>query len=55
MQSKRLLSVTLCLLSVLGGWAQRNVYVNEEVNGYNRVRIVNGVDRIDFGRDSLTM
>ena len=55
MQPKRLLPVTLCLLSVLGGWAQRNVYVNEEVNGYNRVRIVNGVDRIDFGRDSLTM
>ena len=34
--------------------AQQNVYIDETVGGHNRVRIVSGVDRIDFGTDSLT-
>ena len=55
MQRTRLILVTLCLLSVMGGRAQRNVYINEEVNGCNRVRIVNDVDRIAFGQDSTTV
>lgn len=46
--------MTLCLLFVANGsWAQRNVYVNETVNGYNRVRIVRGIEKVDFANDSV--
>jgi hypothetical protein len=43
------------MLSVSSIFAQHNVYVNETVDGYNRVRIVNHVDQITFGPDSMTL
>lgn len=52
---KILFYITLCMLSVSSIFAQHNVYVNETVNGYNRVRIVNHVDQIMFGPDSMTL
>lgn len=40
---------TLCLMScALGMSAQHNVYINETVDGYNRVRIVHQVSQVDF-------
>lgn len=57
--------LTLCLLTVaINVWAQRNVYVNEpmqwgervpEEKWYNRVRVFNGVDRIEYRTDSVTL
>ena len=53
---KRILIISIAVwVGVLAASAQRNVYVNENVDGYNRVRIVNGVERIDFGPDSMTV
>ena len=56
--SFRLLTVlmSLCLLGVVNAtWAQQNVYINETVDGYNRVRIVNGVNQIDFNPEKMTL
>ena len=43
------------LLAASSSWAQRNVYINEDFNGYNRVRIVNGVNKIDFAPEGATL
>ena len=56
--SFRILTVlmSLCLLGVVNAtWAQQNVYINETVNGYNRVRIVNSVNQIDFNPEKMTL
>ena len=57
--------LTLCLLlAASNGRAQHNVYVNEplqwgervpEEKWYNRVRIFNGIDKIEYGTDSVTL
>ena len=40
---------TLCLMScALSMSAQHNVYINETVDGHNRVRIMNHVNQVDF-------
>ena len=33
--------------------AQHNIYINETHDGYNRVRIVNDVNQIDFGTEKV--
>lgn len=54
MQSKYKVLVALCLLLVANNnWAQHNVYINQNVNGYNRVHIVKGIERMAFGTDSM--
>ena len=56
MLSKFHFLASMCLLAVANSsWAQHNVYINENVNGYNRVRIVNGIEKIAFGPDSMTV
>lgn len=47
-------SFLVALLLACTASAQQNVYIDETVGGCNRVRIVSGVDRIDFTPDSLT-
>ena len=48
--------MALCLFLVANScWAQRNIYINETVNGYNRVRIVKDIKKIDFGPDTMTV
>lgn len=39
----------------LTAYGQHNVYINETAGGYTRTRIVNGVDRIAFGPERMTM
>ncbi len=54
MQSKYKVLVALCLLFVANNiWAQHNVYINQNVNGYNRVRIFKGIEKMAFGTDSM--
>lgn len=54
MQSKYKVLLALCLFLVASSnWAQHNVYINQNVNGYNRVHIVKGIERMTFGTDSM--
>lgn len=54
MQSKYKVLVALCLLLVANSiWAQHNVYINQNVNGYNRVSIFKGIEKMAFGTDSM--
>lgn len=54
MQSKYKVLVALCLLFVANNiWAQHNVYINQNVNGYNRVSIFKGIEKMAFGTDSM--
>ena len=54
MHSKYKVLVALCLLLVANSiWAQHNVYINQNVNGYNRVRIFKGIEKMAFGTDSM--
>lgn len=50
---KFLVVMYLFLWGTITSWAQYNVYINENVSGYNRVRIINGIDKIDFRPDSM--
>lgn len=48
--------MTFCLLSLANSsMAQQNVYLNEDFDSYNRVRIFNRVDEIAYAPDSLTV
>ena len=54
MQSKYKVLLALCLLLVANSiWAQHNVYINQNVNGHNRVRIFKGIEKMAFGTDSM--
>ncbi len=54
MHSNYKVLVALCLLLVANNiWAQHNVYISQNVNGYNRVRIFKGIERMAFGTDSM--
>lgn len=55
MQGKYRFLVVMYLLSwgVITSRAQHNVYINENASGYNRVRIFNDIERIDFRPDSM--
>lgn len=54
MHSKYKVLVALCLLFVvINIWAQHNVYINQNVNGYNRVHIFKGIEKMAFGTDSM--
>ena len=54
MHSKYKVLVALCLLLVANSiWAQHNVYINQNVNGYNRVSIFKGIEKMAFGTDSM--
>ncbi len=54
MHSKYKVLVALCLLLMANSiWAQHNVYINQNVNGYNRVRIFKGIEKMAFGTDSM--
>lgn len=54
MQSKYKVLQALCLLLVANNnWAQHNVYINQNVNGYNRVSIFKGIEKMAFGTDSM--
>ena len=54
MHSKYKVLVALCLLLVPNSiWAQHNVYINQNVNGYNRVSIFKGIEKMAFGTDSM--
>ena len=54
MQSKYKVLQALCLFFVVNNiWAQHNVYINQNVNGYNRVRIFKGIEKMAFGTDSM--
>lgn len=56
MPNKYKVLVALCLFIVANSsWAQHNIYINETVNGYNRVRIVKDIKKIDFGPDTMTV
>lgn len=54
MQSKYNVLLALCLFLVASSnWAQHNVYINQNVNGYNRVSIFKGIEKMAFGTDSM--
>lgn len=54
MQSKYKVLQALCLFLVASSIrAQHNVYINQNVNGHNRVHIVKGIERMAFGTDSM--
>ena len=54
MQSKYKVLLALCLFLVASSnWAQHNVYINQNVNGYNRVSIFKGIEKMAFGTDSM--
>ena len=54
MQSKYKVLLALCLFLVASSnWAQHNVYINQNVNGYNRMSIFKGIEKMAFGTDSM--
>lgn len=54
MHSKYKVLLALCLFLVASSnWAQHNVYINQNVNGYNRVSIFKGIEKMAFGTDSM--
>ena len=56
MLSKYKVLLAWCLFLVAySSRAQHNVYINQNVNGHNRVRIVNGIGKMTFGTDSMTV
>lgn len=54
MQSKYKVLIAWCMFLVASSnWAQHNVFINQNVNGHNRMRIVNGIEKMAFGTDSM--